>query len=152
MNHIYNFICNHQLFTNIDNSNFFLAIIFLYIGLGIHFLIMIINLIPYRLSTYDNIEKKDIYVIASIIYIFLQTIVSYIICLFFLFFGWVGLALMVIYFFLYVIIAKVKDENDDTVFVFGLGEYPIYLSDKSHYYKNLSDNYKKFKEKNKGIV
>jgi hypothetical protein len=34
MNHIYNFIYNHQLFTSIDNSNFFIAIIFLYIGLG----------------------------------------------------------------------------------------------------------------------
>jgi hypothetical protein len=150
---MYDFICNHQLFTIASNSNFNIITIFLYVGLGLHFFTMFITLIPVRLSDY-NIEKKDTYVIASIIYMILQTIVSYIICLPFMFFGWFGLALIIIYFCSYVIIAAIKDDDDkyDTIFVFGLGEYPIYLSEKHHYRKILSDNYKKFKEKNKEIV
>jgi fatty acid desaturase len=153
MNHIFDFICNHQLFAIIANSNLYILKIFMYVGLIVHFIVMFINLILFRFSDFI-IVKKDTYIIASIIYMILQTIVSYIICLLFIFFGWFGLFLIVLYFVSYVIIAKIKDESDkyDTFFVFGLGEYPFYLSEKSHHHKILSDNYKKFKEKNKEIV
>lgn len=151
METIYEFIRNHQLFTYISNNNYVILTTSIYVGLGLHFFIMLIYLIPFRLSNY-TIEKTNIYVIASIIYIIFQSIVSYIICLLLSFFGWIGSILILMYFVLYVIIAAIRDNKDDTIFVFGLGEYPIYLSEKYHYRKTLSNNYKKFKEKNKEII